>query len=497
MFNSLCQKWRVPRCVQPQPEGRSVGVPVNSILRVVALLPALLPQAVTCFIVIWIAMPAWAQQPLALAQAVDQALHNYPAIRVSREQINAASAGLRLARTAYLPKVDATAQLDRGTRNNVFGMMMPQSTLPSISGPVIGTNNFGSVWGSGIGVLVSWEPFDFGLRNANVAVADAVRLQSEAALRRAQFEVAVNAADSYLTLVASEEAIKAAQAGVDRAAALSRIIAAQVEAQLRPGADQSRAEAELAAANTQLIQAQQAADVARATLAQFAGGEPGQLTLLPGKLLQLPPDEAPLPATIAANPLVQEQAAAVEQAQAQLRVLERSYFPKFYLQGAAYARGSGAEVDGGRLGGLNGLAPNTQNYGVGVTMTFPVADLPALRAREAAQGATIRAQKARSEQLAIELRAQWNRAVANLSGARRIAANLPVQVAAARTAVQQATARYQAGLGNFSEVADAQRLLTQAEIDESLSKLSVWRGLLAVATAAGDIQPFIAETVTK
>lgn len=449
------------------------------------------------FIPLFVAGTALAQQSLTLSQAVDQALHNYPAIRVSQEQIHAASAGIRLARTAYLPKVDATAQVDRGTRNNVFGLMMPQSTLPSISGPVIGTNNFGSVWGSGIGVLVSWEPFDFGLRTANVAVADAAKSQSEAALRRAQFEVAVSAADSYLTLVASEEAIKAAQAGVDRAAALGKIIVAQVEAQLRPGADKSRAEAELAAARTQLFQAQQAADVARATLVQFAGGEPGQLTLLPGKLLQLPPDASPLAAGITANPLAQEQAAAVEQAQAQLRVLERSYFPKFYLQGAAYARGSGAEINGGRLGGLNGLAPNTQNYGVGFSMTFPVADLPSLRAREAAQGASIRAQKARSEQLTLELRAQWNRAVANLGGARRIAANLPTQVAAARTAVQQATARYQAGLGNFSEVADAQRLLTQAEIDESLSKLSVWRGLLAVATAAGDIQPFIAETVAK
>ena len=58
---------------------------------------------------------------------------------------------------------------------------------------------------------------------------------------------------------------------------------------------------------------------------------------------------------------------------------------------------------------------------------------------------------------------------------------------------QQATARYQAGLGNIDEVAEAQRLLTQAEIDDALARLGVWRGLLAVATARGDIQPFLAE----
>jgi outer membrane protein TolC len=188
-----------------------------------------------------------------------------------------------------------------------------------------------------------------------------------------------------------------------------------------------------------------------------------------------------------------EQSAAVEQARAQLRVLERSYFPKFYLQGAAYARGTGAETNGDRLGGLNGLAPNFQNYALGFSVTFPISDLPSLRAREAAQSATIRSQAARSEQIAVDLRAQWNRAVATLNGARRVAANTPVQVSAARTAVQQATARYESGLGIIADVAEAQRLLTQAEIDDVLARVSVWRGLLGVATAAGDLQPFLAE----
>ena len=74
-----------------------------------------------------------------------------------------------------------------------------------------------------------------------------------------------------------------------------------------------------------------------------------------------------------------------------------------------------------------------------------------------------------------------------------MAANTPIQVAAARAATEQATARYQSGLGNIDEVAEAQRLLTQAEIDDALARLGVWRGLLGVATAAGDIQPFVAE----
>jgi outer membrane protein TolC len=441
-------------------------------------------------------LPAQQTEPpatLTLPQAVENSLKNYPSIRVSQEQINAAAAAIQLARTAYLPKLDALALVNRATRNNVFGLLLPQSTIPSMSGPVIGSNNLGSVWGSAIGGLVTWEPFDFGLRSANVAAAGAARAQSEAAVKRTQFDVAAATLDAYLTLVAAQETVRAAQAGVDRAEVIVKTIAAQVNAQLRPGADQSRTEAELAAARTQLIQAQQAVEVSRATLSQFIGTDPSRIAVVTGSLVQLPPEQAPATLNTATNPALLEQNAAVEQARAQLRALERSYFPRFYLQGAAYARGSGAETNGDRSGGLNGLAPNFQNYALGFSVTFPILDLPSLRAREAEQSATIRSQAARSEQIAVDLRAQWNRAVATVNGARRIAANTPVQVSAARTAVQQATARYRAGLGDIDELAEAQRLLTQAEIDDVLARLSVWRGLLGIATAAGDIQPFVAE----
>jgi outer membrane protein TolC len=430
---------------------------------------------------------------VTLGQAVESALKRYPSLQVSREEMARAAAAIELARTAYLPRVEALAQVNRATRNNVFGMLLPQSVIPPISGPVLGSNNLGTAWGSGLGALVTWEPFDFGLRRAASAIAGAERAQSEAALKRTQFDVAVAAADAYLTLVAAGETVAAAKAGVDRAEVVARTTAARVDAQLRPGADQSRAEAELAAARTQWIQAQQAAEIARATLAQFTGGDPAQLAVTAGGLLGPAPGQAPLPLDTAANPVVGEQNAAIETARAQLRALERSFFPRFYLQGSAYTRGTGAETGGARLGGVNGLAPDVQNYALGFSVSFPLSELPSLRAREAAQSATVRAQAARAEQIAVEIRAQWNRAVAALGGARRIAANTPVQVSAARAAATQAAARYQSGLGIIDDVAGAERLLTQAEIDDAIARLNVWRGLLGIAAAAGNIEPFLVE----
>ncbi|HVP00322.1 MAG TPA: TolC family protein [Bryobacteraceae bacterium] len=434
-----------------------------------------------------------AAQQLTLEQAVEAASKSYPSIRVSQEQMNAVAEGIRLARTAYLPRVDALAQENRATRNNVFGMLLPQNVIPSMSGPVLGTNNSGTAWGSTLGVLASWEPFDFGLRQANVATAEAAKTQAEAAVKRTRFEVASATVDSYLTLAAAEELVRAAQAGVDRAETVLRTTEALTTSQLRPGADFSRAQAEFAAARTQWIQARQAVDVARATLAQFVGLPPGQVAISTPALLRMPSSQDALAPEVSGNPAVAEQNATVEQARAQLRALERSYFPKFSLQASVYARGTGAETSGALLGGLNGMAPTYANFALGFTVTFPIMDLVSIRAKEAAQSAAIRAQGARTDQIVTELKAHWNIAQAQLRGARATAENTPLQVAAARTALDQASARYQSGLGTIDQVADAQRLLTRAEIDDALARLTVWRALSGLAMAAGDLRPFIAE----
>jgi len=439
------------------------------------------------------ALDAQSAAGLTLSEAVETALRNYPAIRMADERTQAAAAAISLARTAYLPRVDALAQANRATRNNVFGMLLPQSVIPSMSGPVLGSDNLGTAWGSAIGVLATWEPFDFGLRQAGVEASIAERRHAEATRKRTEFEVAAATADAFLTLAAAEDTAQAAQAAVDRAEVTLRTAAALVTAELRPGADRSRAEAELAAARTLAIQARQAIEVARVTVAQFTGLETARISLAAPSLSQLPEPRPEPPPPIAANPIAAEQEAAVEREAARLHALERAWFPRFYLQGAAYARGAGAETNGVNLGGLNGLAPNTQDYALGFTVVFPAMEKRAAQARKAVQSANLRAEQARARQIAADLRAQWERAVASLDGATRIAGNTPTEVTAARAALDQARARYESGLGPIDPVAEAQRLLAQAEIDNALARLGVWRGLLAVATAAGDIRPFVAE----
>ena len=74
-------------------------------------------------------------QTLNFEQAVELALKNYPAIRAALAQRQAAEAGVELSRTNYLPRADMMWQQNRATRNNVFGLLLPQSVIPAISGP--------------------------------------------------------------------------------------------------------------------------------------------------------------------------------------------------------------------------------------------------------------------------------------------------------------------------------------------------------------------------
>ncbi len=123
-------------------------------------------------------------------------------------------------------------------------------------------------------------------------------------------------------------------------------------------------------------------------------------------------------------------------------------------------------------------------------------DFASIHAREAAQAATLRANKAGQQLADRNLQEQFARAKATLRAARGIAANTPIEVKSAHIAFDQARARYQAGLAPIDDVAQAQRLVVQAEIDDSIARLNVWRALLQFDAARGDIQLFL-QAVSK
>jgi outer membrane protein TolC len=430
---------------------------------------------------------------LTLDQALQYALDHYPSVRAALEQVNASNANLSVARSANLPRFDSLWQTNRATANNIFGQLLPQSVIPSISGPVLPSASSESVWGSAAGGLLSWEPVDFGLRGAMVHEADAgvVRALADAGLTQLGVQQAVGIA--FLGVVSAQQALAAANADVQRREVLARAAHTLADNQLRPGAEASRADAELAAARTRAIQGRQAVSLAQATLDRVLGMAGGPVTVNTARLLDgAVPTPPPTAVAVAPHPLVLSELAAVDLARAREAVLAKTDRPRVYLQSSISARGSGANPDGLFDGGAGGLGLERTNWAAGVQVVFPnLFDFASLRARRAAAGALTRAEAARYDEAILTVTSQQRTAAAVVDSALAIAENTPLQLAAAKQSEAQARARYDAGLAGIIEVAEAQNLLAGAEYQDAAARLDVWRALLARAIAQGSLGPFV------
>lgn len=453
--------------------------------------------AVTAITLTMSAVDATAQpagsSPLTLTDVVQLALKNHPAITESRARAAAANEGVSVAQTTYLPRLDLLWQENRATRNNVFGLMLPQAIVPPISGPVLGPRSWDSVWSSAAGVLLSWEVVDFGHRKAGVDAARARGSLMQARVVLTELETAAAGADAFLTVLAADEVVRASRANVERLQVFANAVRTLVENQLRPGADQSRADAELALAKNQLSQAIQIVEVARASLAEAIGAAGTTVELLPGRVAQLPDVSSWGVPDVKTHPAARAASAAVETVRARERVLDRSIVPRVAFQSALAARGSG-EPFSGQLAAGDGLWPNVPNWAAGISVTFPLLDVFTVAPRKRVEIQNELAERARYDQTIQRLTTQEARARALMKAATEIAQNTPLELRAATDAESRARARYESGLASITEVADAQRLLAQAEADDALARLGVWRALLAAAQVGGDLTPLLEKT---
>ena len=451
-------------------------------------------SALLTFVLVRPAIAQSTEQPaktFSLEEAVDFALKNYPAVRASLERVRSAQAGIGVARTTYLPRTDVLWQVNRATDNNITGLVIPNSVTAPITGPVPLSTSNQSAWGSACGLLFSWEPLDFGYRGAKVDAARAAQNRAVAEASLTRLDVTVATVNAYLTLLAAEQTVRAAQADAERRETFAKSVHVLVDNQLRAGADASRADAELARARVNLARAQQQAATSRAALANVLGIADQIVEVREGVLLGAPPSVAPASSSVTANPFAEAQKTRVQESESLVHALDRSYYPKLYLQSVVMGRGSGVDPTGKFLGGTDGLGPDRANWATGVTVTFPVFDIFSIKSKKAVEAANERTEEARYDQALQDLTGQLRKAQASLEGARKVAENTPLELDAARTTETQERARYQAGLATLVDVADAQSFLVQAEIDDSLARLAVWQNLASVAAAQGDLTPFL------
>jgi outer membrane protein TolC len=436
-------------------------------------------------------LPAPATPPsLSLAEALDYAQSHYPSVRAALEEKVATGHDVDVARAAYLPQVSLLWQINRATENNFTGLLLPQPVLPALSGPALPPNSQ-SAWNSGAGVLVTWRPYDFGYRAARVDAARQAETAAVQAVDLTELQVLTATANAYMNVVAAQSLAGVAQANVDRLHTFTTAIHVLVDNKLRPGVDAAQADAAEALARTILIEALDNIDSQKATLAKLVGRPTGDF-IIDGSTLEnsTPPQDGALaPRSIEAHPAALQQAARVKQQSAQLHAIDSAYAPQFDLIGSASGRAGGKTSAGVYPGGDSGLAPDIGNWAVGLQVTLPLGTYPALRAQQGAQRARLDEERDRYEETLGNLNEALAQAQTALSGAEQVAQITPTALAAARQSESQQRVRYRSGLATVVDVTTAEAALAQAESQDAIARLDVWRAVAALDAARGDLSP--------
>ncbi len=142
-----------------------------------------------------------------LEEYKSSAAENRPDLNAARMKIESARAGYAASKGGYLPSVSLYGEILYANPN--------QRYLPN-------EDRWDSTWD--VGVMVSYDLFDWGTTRSQVAQADARKSQAEIAYDQALDEVEMEVNQSYLSLSQARERIDIANGGVEQAEESARII---------------------------------------------------------------------------------------------------------------------------------------------------------------------------------------------------------------------------------------------------------------------------------
>lgn len=440
-------------------------------------------------------LPARADVPaprtMRLPEAIAYARAHQPAARAALARVNAERAAAEIPRAQWLPSVGVSAQIFAATANNTTGTYVsaPLVDIPRIGGTkVVAAGTMRPYPSTFVGAGLGQEIFDFGRIAAQSAAADALVevARQRAAAERLDIDFSVEAA--FFAVYTAKAVQRASDEAFDRATAHRDLAKAAVEAGLRPPLELTRAEADLSRFNVGRVRARGGLAVAQSVLAAAVGVDDPALDV---------PNDAPalreLPslaeATRAAegrDPIVLEAAARLRAQETLTRAIGAELRPNLALTSSISARAGGATPSGtGEPAKGSGFAPDVPNWDVGLVLTWRIFHGPTY-AREKASRAREEVERAELDRVRFSRSVSVRQAWIAVNVARAALPALERSVEAARANDAQAEARFKSGLGNSVELADAEALLVQAEIDLASGRFEYARARIAFARAIAE-----------
>jgi outer membrane protein TolC len=429
---------------------------------------------------------------MTLDEAIALARAHQPAIRAALSRIAARHAEADVPRAEWLPTFGVTAQLFGATANNTTGTYVSPGSfmdLPRIGGTrVVATGAWQPYASTLVGAGLTQEVFDFGRIAAKAAALDALVDMEKQHARAATLEVTFSVEEAYFAVLAAKGILQASDDAYERSRAHRDLARAGVGAGLRSPIELTRAEADLARFDIGRIRARGALLTAQTTLAATVGVEDAALDASGPPTA--PPDVPALETAIAQaterDPGILATIAALRAEEKHTRAIAAELRPDLSLTatlsgraGAAPPSGNGVSADHG------GWVPDVANWDVGVVLSWPLFD-GTIRARESASRAR---EQVRRDEVALvrhDRTAVVRETYAAVEVARAALPGLERSVDAARANYAQADARFKSGLGTSVELADAEALRTQADIELALGQFDLARARAAFGRAIAE-----------
>jgi outer membrane protein len=433
---------------------------------------------------------------VTMAQALAYAREHQPAIRAALSRVNARIADAKIPTSQWLPTVSVTGQLYGMTANNTTGSYLGTEFMdvPRIGGTPSVTSPSHASWSpyasSLVGAGLLQEVFDFGRIGAQRAAADALVEVASHGADANRLDIDFSVEEAYFAVLAAKGIVRASDEAFERSRVHRDFAKRGVDSGLRSPIELTRAEADMARFDVERVRARGGLAISQSVLSA-AIGAPDMAVDVAAEA----PQPGDMPALAEALQMAQERDPRLAQALSQLKASEQrtraigaELRPDLSLTGTLSGRAGGAAPSGTATPTTpagEGWIPNIPNWDVGLILSWPLFDGTIAARRDAARSEE---QVRRDEIDVTRLQevATVRQAYAEVDVARSALVALQKEVVAARANYDQADARFRAGIGNAVELADAEAVRTDAEIQFALGQFEVARARAAFGRAIAE-----------
>jgi outer membrane protein len=421
------------------PVGRSAGLLAGVLGAVLLLAPALPARALT------------------LAEALDLAAQNRPALDTARARADGARADLAGMRAGRLPTVTVSAGATRmdDPAQSLFAKLSQGRLAAADLTPPEALNDPGALTDLTAGVAVSQPLFSAGRVSAGIRAGRAGARAAQARLDEAENDARADVTAAYWDAVLAKEALAVVERDRETARAHLDLARERVAAGAAVAADRLAAEAQVARTERAVAEGTRNLAMARVALESALGlerlpSEPSEP--LPATGRPAASEEALVARALDNRPDVRAAEAALQGARADLDGARAGYLPSLDLSAAAADHRASFSGDSGQV------------WQVGARARWDLTDGGLRGARTSAARARVREAEAARREARQRVRAE-------VVAARTLSETAVWRLTAARTEVDASEAalaivrdRYRAGAALFTELKEAEDRLAQADL---------------------------------